>query len=164
MSNPEEANGLSTSPNLTAEIFAFPYREKYVLYAPFVPLMILTNEATVNLLADIKDGVYRRNGDEDEEKIVAFLREKGILDGAPEKPPIAPNSQAFQPTAVTLFPTNQCNMRCIYCYASAGECRPKQMTWLMAKAAIDLVMENARKVNSQHASIGFHGGGEPTLP
>ena len=65
-------------PELTTELFTFPYRGKYVLYAPFRPLMILTNEATINLLTDIKEGTYRGNGNEDEEKIIRFLRERGI--------------------------------------------------------------------------------------
>ncbi|UCE08269.1 MAG: radical SAM protein, partial [bacterium] len=150
-------------PELTAELFTFPYRGKHIIYAPFRPVMILANEATVNLLADIKDGTYRGNGNEEEEKIISFLREKGILDGKSEKPPITPDSQAFQPTAVTLFPTNQCNMRCIYCYASAGETRPKTMSRTMARTAIDLVVENARKLNTKQVLVGFHGGGEPTL-
>ncbi|MBN1559041.1 radical SAM protein [candidate division KSB1 bacterium] len=54
-------------------------------------------------------------------------------------------------------------MRCIYCYASAGENSPKFLQWEVAKAAIDLVAANAKKLGVKHFSVGFHGGGEPTL-
>ena len=151
------------NPELTAELFTFPYKGKHVIYAPFRPVMILANDATINLIADIRDGRYNWNGNKDEEKIIDFLREKGILDSKPEKPPVSPNSQTFQPCAVTLFPTNQCNMRCIYCYASAGEVKPKNLNWTVAKAAIDLIADNAQKLNRNQFSVGFHGGGEPTL-
>ncbi|MBC8179613.1 radical SAM protein [candidate division KSB1 bacterium] len=151
-------------PKLTAELFTFPHNGKHVIYAPFRHVMVLGNEATVNLLADIKNGTFRKTGTDEEKKTLKILREKGIIDGEPEKHPVSPNSQEFHPTAVTLFPTNQCNMSCIYCYASAGEARPKNMPWTMAKAAIDIIAENARKLNQNRFSVGFHGGGEPTLP
>lgn len=150
-------------PKVTTELFTFPHRGKHVIYAPFRHAIILTNEATVNLLAEIKEGSFKWNGSDDEEKIIKFLREKGILDSKKDKLPVSPNTGKFQPTAVTLFPSNQCNMRCIYCYASAGEAKSKNMSWTVAKAAIDLVANNARKLCAKHFSVGFHGGGEPTL-
>jgi uncharacterized protein len=65
-------------------------------------------------------------------------------------------------TAV-LFLTNQCNLRCSYCYASSGEFPQKRMTWEIAKAGIDFVLDQVKKNHSQTMTVGFHGGGEPTL-
>ncbi len=151
------------NPELTTDVFTFPNNGKHIIYAPFRHTMILTNEATVNLLADIKAGTFEWTDDAEQHKMIAFLREKGILDSKPDRIPKPPNTTSFEPTAVTLFPTNQCNMRCIYCYASAGEAPPQFMPWKIARAAIDLVAENAKKLNVKHFSVGFHGGGEPTL-
>ena len=150
-------------PELTADIFTFRHRGKNVIYAPLRQVIMLANDETVNLLAQIKEGTFRPNGDEKENRVISLLREKGIIDGEPVKLPQPPNSKEFQPTSVTLFPTNQCNMRCIYCYASAGEAPASGMNFSMAKAAIDLVANNAKKLNERHFSVGFHGGGEPTL-
>jgi uncharacterized protein len=151
------------NPEVTTDLFTFPYKDKHILYAPFKHCMIMANDAVVNLVADIMDGSFRWNDNQDEKEIIKLLREKGILDSKPDKLPQSPNTQSFEPTAVTLFPTNQCNMRCIYCYASAGELTAKNMDWEVAKAAIDLVAHNSKKLKKKHFSVGFHGGGEPTL-
>jgi uncharacterized protein len=69
----------------------------------------------------------------------------------------------FQPTLVSLFLTNQCQLRCIYCYASAGQRQPLVMPWEIAKAGIDCVIQNAVEKKSKMVSVVFHGGGEATL-
>jgi len=148
---------------LSADIFTFRHKGKHVIYAPLRHVMILGNDALANLIASIRDGTYEQNGHAAENKIIQLLREKGLLDAEPEKPPMASSTQPFQPTAVTLFPTNQCNLRCTYCYASAGDGPAEGLKWPVAKAAIDLVASNAQKLNQKRFSVGFHGGGEPTL-
>jgi len=83
-----------------------------------------------------------------------------------------PQSDAvFKPTEVTLFPTNRCNLRCVYCYTEGGEGganREELVTMDLAagKAAIDLVARNAKELNAetghpQNFLVSFHGNGEP---
>ncbi len=94
-------------PKLTAEVFTFPYKGKHVIYAPFQQVMLLVNETMVNLLVDIRDGTYHGNGSEDEAKIIKFLKERRIVDGPEEKPPVAPNSRHFnQPESRSSRPTS----------------------------------------------------------
>jgi uncharacterized protein len=60
-----------------------------------------------------------------------------------------------------LFPTNSCNLRCVYCYASSGPGAGPQMQSGDARIAIDAffagLSEDVRAV-----TLKFHGGGEPT--
>ena len=49
----------------------------------------------------------------------------------------------FKPTVVTLFPTSRCNLRCIYCYADAGELELKDLDFNIAQNSIDFIVENA---------------------
>jgi uncharacterized protein len=63
-----------------------------------------------------------------------------------------------------LFPTNACNLRCIYCYANGGETgETKQLPLSLARAAVDTVCRNALEQGHDHYSLCFHGGGEPTM-
>ncbi|TSC96803.1 MAG: uncharacterized protein Athens071426_453 [Parcubacteria group bacterium Athens0714_26] len=67
----------------------------------------------------------------------------------------------FCPDSLVLFPTFDCNLRCIYCYSKAGE-KKINMNWQIAKTAIDFVIENAKSNGSKENNLEFHGGGEPT--
>ncbi|MCL2878509.1 MAG: radical SAM protein, partial [Acidobacteria bacterium] len=77
------------------------------------------------------------------------------------------------PSCAVLLMTNRCNLRCVYCYANAGEeSKTAEMTWPTAKSVIDYVIENAARVSNdgnedssdaEPPSITFHGGGEPTV-
>lgn len=66
-------------------------------------------------------------------------------------------SEAAEEASLTLFPTFDCNLRCIYCYARGGDDKVF-MSRQIAKAAIDAIrkMSNARRL-----SLYFGGGGEP---
>jgi uncharacterized protein len=69
----------------------------------------------------------------------------------------------FCPTAVTLLPTYDCNLRCQYCYANAGIDARCTMQPEVAFAAADLIIANAMKLGEKRISFSFHGGGEPLL-
>ena len=66
------------------------------------------------------------------------------------------------PRTLDIEITARCNLRCRYCYADAGR-KSVEMPWPLAKAAIDLVAENAGRLGSPRFAVGFHGGGEPLL-
>jgi uncharacterized protein len=69
---------------------------------------------------------------------------------------------ALRPVACTLFLTTDCNLRCLYCYASGGE-QPHYLDERIALDAIEFIVHNAVESEAGKASVTFHGGGEPTL-
>jgi uncharacterized protein len=152
---------MSKKYEITADLFILPYRnEDYILYAPRVGLASIVNQDTVNFLSDL-DSVKYDNLKEEEKTIIDFFSEKGILNGSKEFNCINQLPEQYTPTLVTLFTGNQCNLRCIYCYASAGECKPMKMSTTIAFAAIEKVIENLKSRGMKNLSLGFHGGGEP---
>jgi uncharacterized protein len=83
----------------------------------------------------------------------------------PETPPndCVPNDGPPAYDTVVLFLTNQCNLRCTYCYASSGDHPGRRMTWEVARAAIDRVLLDVAKRKGSALTLGFHGGGEPSM-
>jgi len=148
---------------ISADLFTFPYRGRYVVYAPFRRLAFMANDATVAMLEEMMKGAYESGNSEEEKKVLRFLKDKGIYDSEPEKKPFVTERGPFLPQAVTLFLTNRCNLRCIYCYAFGGEFRAKDMPWPMAQRAIDWVAENAQRAGAKEFGVAFHGGGEPLV-
>lgn len=73
----------------------------------------------------------------------------------------------FTGTIVYLLPTDDCNLRCTYCYSAAGEFSKKKMNLTVAKDAIKTAFNNALIFNKSGknvpADIRFLGGGEPTF-
>jgi len=57
---------------------------------------------------------------------------------------------------LVLWVTTDCNLRCRYCYANGGE-NPEYMDWLVAKRALDLMLNYFGRFKVQFA------GGEPLL-
>ncbi|MBD0282213.1 MAG: radical SAM protein [Thermoleophilaceae bacterium] len=61
-----------------------------------------------------------------------------------------------------LFPTNRCNLGCVYCYASSGPAAGPRLSDDDAALAIDRFFEGLDREVEQ-VSLVFHGGGEPTV-
>lgn len=68
----------------------------------------------------------------------------------------------FRPDSAVIFTTLNCNLRCIYCYSSAGE-QKLNMSWQTAQATIDFIVDNAKLNGCEESTLDFHGGGEPTF-
>lgn len=80
------------------------------------------------------------------------------------KPEAESRSRApFQPTDVTLFLTNACNMVCVYCYAAGEPHVGHEMSLDLAERSVDFVLRNCRATGTHETTLAFHGGGEPTL-
>jgi uncharacterized protein len=149
-------------PNITAELFVIPLDGAYLIYAPLRQTAFVAGASVVNLLADLRDGPDRELQDDDSEWI-EFLREFEIIDGRPEQSPSLRFAGDPKPTAVTLFLTTACNLRCTYCYASAGDTPTRAMPIDVAKRGIDFVIANAIETARPGIEIAYHGGGEPTV-
>ncbi len=138
------------------ELFVIPNEGNFVLYAPSMRAAVTVTGGVVRDLQTCEvSGEYPKG------TICDTLLEVGILkENAPLPKKITSVEKSYMPTSVTLFTTSDCGLRCIYCYASAGV-TAKVMDFLVAKAAIDLIIENAIKLNEKKINVSFHGGGEP---
>lgn len=140
------------------DIFAIPYKDRFIVYAPLHGKLFYANAACVAQLQ-----TYRKCGDP-EAIAPEVQRQMGGLEwllNEPDAPVPIGCDTPYQPVATTLFLTNACNLRCRYCYARSGNYHPATMPLDMARAAVDLVLRNARE-KELPAYIGFHGGGEPS--
>jgi uncharacterized protein len=139
-------------------IFLLPHKDAFIIYAPLADRVIYANgECVLQLREYLKTG--NRN-------VIApgILETLGGLQWLNDciTPVPLPSDRHYHPTTVTLFLTNQCNLRCSYCYASAGEKEPRTLSPPIYEAAINFVADNARRAGGW-MQVASHGGGEPTF-
>ena len=137
------------------EVFVMKYEENYLIYAPLSQKVSVVDE---NVFQKLKSWIENPQGVTSEE--TDNLKDIGLL---VENEQLPLNEYGpFTPTALTLFPTSDCNLRCVYCYGEAGRVK-KDLKPKVAKAGIDFIIKNAIKTNTNGVMLGFHGGGEPTV-
>jgi len=129
----------------------------YLIYRPLVHLGFVGNKAMAELAQRVSQDPLQFAGQVQDES-VAFLAQNGFFVPDPDIPQEAP----IIPTAVLLL-TNRCQLRCIYCYAAAGEFAPRQLNVSTGKTVIDHICEEAMQKSQPRFQVDFHGGGEPTL-
>ncbi len=149
---------------LAPDIFVIPDDgdDSFIAYAPLIGVAAHVNGRMAALL----EGLHRQGDGQtrvEDDDVRADLLALGLLSRHPYVG-LEPDSrsQAFDPTNVSLFLTSACNLGCTYCYASANE-SPASMSWPMAERAIDLVFENALRLDRKKVGVVLHGGGEATL-
>ncbi len=153
---------------LLDQVFSLPLSsERYLVYAPLHRLAFVANGALVNEVYE-----YLQQAGEST-ALVTASPDSASQDHAPsflfgllrpvEPPPDEYAQSGVSYDSVVLFLTNQCSLRCSYCYASAGEHFPETMPWEVAKAGIEFVVQEALANQKPSIALGFHGGGEPTL-
>src|SRR5688500_7513690 len=135
---------------------------RFVIYAPLRQAAFVANAGVVNFLADLQQGRYAA-GDDPDGALIEFLRRLQIVDGGDESRPVQTFTGDPEPTAVTLFLTTACNLRCTYCYASAGDTPVRHMDMSVARRGIEFIAGNARRRGTGRIELNFHGGGEPTV-
>lgn len=128
---------------------------RILLYSPLKRTAFVGNEALINMISD-------PDKNKSQSDFLNILEQSGFFQ--PEKaPPDEYSAQGTRYDTVILFLTNQCNLRCTYCYAHSGEYPSKTMDWETAKAAIDFAWKDVIKYDLKQFTLGFHGGGEPSL-
>jgi uncharacterized protein len=154
----------ATAPCVTAELFVVPTKEAYLVYAPLRQAALLVNAATVNCIADLQQQASESPKTHDiDNDLIELLRRLEIVDSGEEVKPITSFSGEPKPTAVSLFLTTACNLRCTYCYASAGDTPTRTMPLEVAQRGIDFVIANATELGNDAIDIAYHGGGEPSV-
>ena len=68
----------------------------------------------------------------------------------------------FEPVCLTLYLSNQCNLRCTYCYASPSREAALRLDWPAIRSAGERVLANCEQ-RGVPLTLVLHGGGEPTL-
>jgi len=129
--------------------------DRFILYRPLAGLAFVGNRAMANLARAGETAVRAANSDVHE-----FLRAIGFYE--PDPPAPEPPGADFRPTTAVLLLTNQCQLRCTYCYTSAGELPRQQLSFELGRAAIDYVCQIASELGQSQFEVSFHGGGEPT--
>ena len=153
----------SSDYRVTSEIFVVPHEGMLILYAPLKGVVARANEATVALLRELQAGTAVELTAA-EAQVLQPLQCLGLINGPPDMKLTVHEYGRFEPTHVTLFLTDACNLRCVYCYANGGDNpRPALIPMEAARAGIDLVAKNALRKKAKAFSVGFHGAGEPTV-
>jgi uncharacterized protein len=147
---------------ITTDVFVIPHNQTYIVYAPLRRLAFITNTAGVNTIAALREAPIVDLTTEQKE-FINFLDYLGLLGSAGDLPVHGLNQDTYQPNQVTLFLTAECNLRCVYCYAQAGDLPPERMSMKTAEQGIDYVVANALELNMDWFGVYYHGGGEPTI-
>jgi len=148
---------------LNPELFVFPVdskNERLILYVPLEGSAVEVNSDALFLLRKLNSGEQI----DLENSLLKKLRDLKIIVDSGYTPVEKKNniSDGYSPTSLTIIPTFNCNLRCVYCYSNGGE-RPLNLEFEIAKKAIDLIIDNNLRTESKEAGLGFHGGGEPLL-
>lgn len=144
------------------DVFCISKDDRYVLYLPLKGIVLETNARFVNLLYRARQGdkvaiaeLGVNSGFID--MLFDSRKERARMRRARPLPPLAPQS-------VTLFLTNDCPLRCKYCYALGGELTPGKnilrMPFDVVTGVLDEVCRNVRQAGSRRLSVIFHGGGD----
>jgi uncharacterized protein len=147
----------------TKELFAIRAGEKYILYAPLKGSALLVEPGVIGFLNQVDAGFdpLQINPGLTEQLVKSGI----IAPGSDISEPLSCNREGvYAPTSVTLLPTFDCNLRCVYCYSRGGESIGEVMERPVAGAAIDLIFKNAKNNRTRKVVVSFHGGGEPLLP
>lgn len=158
---------LASHHSVTAELFIIPVDEEiaepaWLVYAPLRQAAFLANSATINWIADLQQGRFDPSAPGADELLDLLVRLE-IVGAGDERQPVTSFSGSPKPTSLTLFLTTACNLRCTYCYASAGDTPTRVMPLEVARRGIDFVVANAIDQDCKTIDIAFHGGGEPTV-
>lgn len=146
---------------ITTDVFVIPLLDRYLVYAPLRRAAFITNAAGVNLLYRLRQGNVQP-ASEEESAYLRFCQEISLTGEEGDFPISTLEWGVFKPTEVTLFLTTRCNLRCIYCYASAGDRPLAEMSLETAQRGIEFVCNNALERGKTEFGVGYHGGGEPT--
>jgi len=151
---------MESSLSINSELFVISHTKKsYIIYAPLRKSAFIGNEAIVKILSSLRK---KNNTLKVDPSLIAILKELEIISNTCEQIPGEKFIGNPKPTEITLFLTNNCNLRCAYCYADAGSEKIKMMPFSIARNGIDFIIKNAIDKNKKRIKLNFHGGGEPT--
>lgn len=136
----------------------YPNEKSFLLYAPLHGLATkLSKVGTEQLQALINSVSEGDTTDGFNQVMVKFLVDNELI--KLPKHWSLPTQSLPGEQGITLSLTNDCNLRCIYCYAKAG-CDTTTIPESVAKNAISYGLHLAKSHGRKHFTLTFHGGGE----
>lgn len=149
---------------LTSDCFITPSQNNndcYIAYFPLETLIFEINKSGAVLLEALKKQANFIANKEN----VEFLKQLellGVVNGKRTKEPCYQITEKPQPESVLLMTSDRCNLNCKYCYRAAEKVGDNMSAEIAIKA-IDEVFDNVIRNNKAVVSVGYHGGGEPTM-
>src|SRR3989344_6424642 len=141
------------------EVFLVEGEGRVVLFAPMMGLIIEVHDdekEEINALINQPQFSFQNLME-----VFPEIAKDRLLSREEEQAPTEEERGVFLPDSAVLFTTLDCSLRCIYCYATAGE-NKMNMSQEIAKATIDFIIRNAKTQSREKCFLEFHGGGEPT--
>lgn len=129
--------------------------DRWIVFRPRLGLAFVGNRPLVDYLRDTAPAKRRMPN------VDQFLNAVGYYE--PDPPAPEELSGDFRPPTAVLLMSNQCQLRCTYCYAAAGEFEKEELNLEHGIMAIDQAHDNALARGLSAFEVSFHGGGEPTL-
>jgi uncharacterized radical SAM superfamily Fe-S cluster-containing enzyme len=105
--------------------------EKFIIYRPLLGLAFIGNRSMASLAQRLTAGEAPGGLSANQQDAASFLDQIGYLkpDPAPPGPP------AFNVNTAVLMLTNRCQLRCVYCYAAAGDVPERVLSYASGAAA-----------------------------
>ena len=141
-------------------------QDSYFLYVPLSGSVARVSGGAINLIWNVENGwefPASEIGVVNKLEKQRFLVTQKFVDEF-EKNRVPERDGDYKPTSVTLMPTFDCNLKCVYCYSKGGEDIGQDLSPEVARASIDLIVGNAKEQGKERVHLGFHGGGEPFYP
>lgn len=145
---------------LSRNVFVEAYEGTFFVYAPLKKLAFPVDAEGATFLKGLY-GSGLKSVPEQQQALFTFIESLRLLEEEEEPARRPSEASVFEPVSVYLLLTSACNLRCQYCFSSAGE-HVANMPLHLARAAVDLVIRNAIG-RSATVKLRYHGGGEPTL-
>ncbi len=142
----------------TTDVFTIPYKDGYILHIPEPGLVAGVDAHFCGIIEDLKQNRPIEDTANNRE-LLTVLETLQVF--APKPVPAAEPPAEYRPTDVTLSLTSRCHLRCVYCYARAGD-KIQDMPTEIIDAALYFVADNTVWHERNSFIVGFHGEGEPT--
>lgn len=121
------------------------------------------NKSGIALLRRLEQ-IPDKDLDKEDADFIGKLAELGLTRLAQGISLSRPDQTPFSPRCVSLFLTDACNLRCVYCYASAGDApKPTFLDFEAGAAGIRFIAQLTKQAGQDGFAVSFHGAGEPTL-
>lgn len=136
-------------------LYIIPLNNKeHILYAPLHKKAVRLTMQAVKEITTILNNTFLPSDDHSE--VWSFLNNQGLLELPTSRQKHQRSNKIF------LSITNQCNLRCIYCYANTGLDK-QSMSFSQAKKAVDYQLQQIIASKERFIAITFHGGGEALI-
>jgi len=144
---------------LNTEYHFLRYQDKYILFTVEGSAILLNRQAATLIQLMIKE----KSTDFIPQSILVQLSKTlSVKDWKAEPVFVHQNDRQWCPTVLLVSLTNGCSLRCIYCYARAGDFTPEFLKLNIFSTAIDMIARNAKKMGKEQFKIHFLGNGEST--